>query len=216
MLLTTYNTIVFVPRYNQNFAVLDLDNPTSTGFTKLLYYTAGGSNRFDQAVIWRDKIYLAPTISNFIGVLDIEDVVRTCASCVSGTYSDDVAAYECTACASSNSVSPAGSTSSNVCACDTGFTGPNGGTCTQCDAGEFKDVTGSGAYEACPANNVSPAGSTSSTECACDVGYTGLNGGTCTQCEASEFKDVTGSGECEACPASSDSPVGSTSSSNCA
>ena len=52
----------------------------------------------------------------------------------------------------------AASDASGDCACNTGYTGPNGGTCTACEAGKYKDAPGAGACTACPANSASPAG----------------------------------------------------------
>ena len=44
------------------------------------------------------------------------------------------------------------------CECNTGYTGPNGGTCAACEGGKYKDSPGAGACTACPDNSVSPAG----------------------------------------------------------
>jgi hypothetical protein len=52
----------------------------------------------------------------------------------------------------------AASDASLDCACNAGYTGPNGGTCTPCGANNYKDATGPAACTACPANFVSPAG----------------------------------------------------------
>ena len=52
----------------------------------------------------------------------------------------------------------AGSDASGDCACNAGYTGPNGGTCTACETGKYKDSPGAGACTACPDNSVSPAG----------------------------------------------------------
>jgi len=45
-----------------------------------------------------------------------------------------------------------------LCTCGKGSTGPNGGTCTACEAGTYKDSPGPAACTACPANSTSPAG----------------------------------------------------------
>ena len=52
----------------------------------------------------------------------------------------------------------AASDASGDCACNAGYTGPNGGTCMACEAGKYKDATGPTACAACPASSVSPAG----------------------------------------------------------
>ena len=134
----------------------------------------------------------------------------TCTQCEAGQFKDVTGSAACETC-SANSHSPAvGSISSTACTCDKGFTGPNGGTCTQCQDGEFKDATGSAACSICPASSDSPTGSTSSTNCACDMGFTGPNGGTCTQCAVGTFKEADGSAPCNECPTGSTSAPGST------
>ena len=52
----------------------------------------------------------------------------------------------------------AGSDAHEDCTCNAGYTGPNGGTCSACETGKYKDSPGAGACTACPANSVSPAG----------------------------------------------------------
>jgi hypothetical protein len=52
----------------------------------------------------------------------------------------------------------AASDASGDCACNAGYTGPSGGTCTACEAGKYKNATGPAACTACPASSVSPAG----------------------------------------------------------
>ena len=47
---------------------------------------------------------------------------------------------------------------SGDCACIAGYTGPNGGTCTACEEGKFKDSAGPAACSTCPGNSTSPAG----------------------------------------------------------
>ena len=51
-----------------------------------------------------------------------------------------------------NSNSPAGSDALTDCTCNAGFTGPDGGPCSQCAAGKYKSMTGSEACSSCPAN----------------------------------------------------------------
>ena len=55
------------------------------------------------------------------------------------------------------------------CECNTGYTGPNGGTCAACEAGKYKDSPGADACTACPDNSVSPAGVYT---CTCTYVYT--------------------------------------------
>ena len=43
--------------------------------------------------------------------------------------------------------------------CNTGYTGPNGGTCEACVEGKYKDTAGSASCSACPSYSSSLAGS---------------------------------------------------------
>ena len=72
----------------------------------------------------------------------------TCIQCVSGKFSIVTAATAESTCSScpENSDAPAGSA---ACICNAGFTGPNGGPCTACEAGKFKINIGSGACTNC-------------------------------------------------------------------
>ena len=72
---------------------------------------------------------------------------------------------------------PAGSVT--ACTCNAGFSGPDGGPCTPCEAGKYKALAGSSTCSACPSNSNSPAGSAVLTSCTCNAGSTGPNGGPC-------------------------------------
>ena len=52
----------------------------------------------------------------------------------------------------------AASDATGDCACIAGYTGPNGGTCTACEEGKYKDSPGPAACSTCPGNSTSPAG----------------------------------------------------------
>ena len=116
----------------------------------------------------------------------------TCTDCSTGSYTDMTAASTCLTCPV-NSNSPIQSRSIQNCTCNLGFTGPNGGTCSQCAIGTFKPTTGSaactvcsaGTYSvnaavttclSCTANSFSPVSSTTFTSCTCNLGYTGPGG----------------------------------------
>ena len=59
-----------------------------------------------------------------------------CTPCQAGKFSAAAASSgQCTNCPS-NSNSPQGSTSIGACTCNTGYTGSNGGPCTNCEAGK--------------------------------------------------------------------------------
>ena len=104
----------------------------------------------------------------------------------------------CTNCPS-NQNSPA---ASSTCTCNAGFSGPNGGTCTQCGTGNY-GTGGNNACQGCPDGSNSPAGSTAVSACVANAGYSGQNGGPITACTAGNYKSVTGTSTCKACEAGS-------------
>ena len=131
--------------------------------------------------------------------------------CVPGQYTNDDgvdATMACCVCAFSAS-------GDGETACPTGSTGPDGGPCTVCATGKFKDTSGSAPCNFCPAHSTSPSSSTSQSDCTCNRGFTGPDGGPCTACVAGKFKDTSGSAPCNFCPAHSTSPSSSTSQSDC-
>jgi len=77
---------------------------------------------------------------------------------------------ECATCPV-GSTANAGSTSATACKCMAGRSGPNGGPCTMCDAGTYKDTIGTSTCQACPLLSSSPTGSTSVNNCSCIEGY---------------------------------------------
>ena len=145
-----------------------------------------------------------------------------CTDCAVGLYSVAVGATASAVCVScpANSNSEASSSVIAACTCNAGFTGVNGGTCTACVAGKYKDVSGSigcfscsaGTYLptvgattsstciSCPVNSNSAASSSAIGGCVCNAGFTGPNGGVCSACLPGSFKVQTGSGACEVCP----------------
>ena len=148
-----------------------------------------------------------------------------CSDCPSHTYSTATAKTDstCSSCPTNAVTLQTGSNVLSQCVCNLGFTGPNGGTCTACVAGKFKDATGDAActlclantYQplttqvaassciACPfANLESPAGSALLTDCQCSAGFfpvSGENGKACSQCFAGRFKPLKGPQACTLC-----------------
>jgi len=155
------------------------------------------------------------------GTYKIASGSAACTSCGSGTHSSTVGASAASSCGVCplNSNSPAMSSSSLACTCNAGYSGPDGGPCSPCVAGTYKDTSGSagctscaaGRYSAstgasavtscltCPANSNSPGLSTVVTACVCNAGYTGPNGGTCAACVAGTYKIASGSVACTSC-----------------
>ena len=72
--------------------------------------------------------------------------------------------------------SPAGSDNATDCRCNAGYTGPDGGECTACPAGTYKDTAGSAQCSDCPSDSASAAGSDNVTDCKCHPGYAGPDG----------------------------------------
>ena len=137
-----------------------------------------------------------------------------CTSCSAGTYSGIVGANAsdvCVACAD-NSSSVLGSSVVTACTCNAGATGPNGGPCSLCVPGKYKNVIGNtnctscaaGTYMAgvgatvclsCAANADADA---PRVECRCNAGASG-NGSLCTLCVAGKYKGATGNDTCLDC-----------------
>ena len=89
------------------------------------------------------------------------------------------------------------------------FSGPNGGICTACAAGTYKDVIGPAVCTECSNFSYSPVQSTFQSSCRCNAGYQGPDGGPCKACGVGTYKYVIGSATCQACPAFSTSPSAS-------
>ena len=153
----------------------------------------------------------------------------TCVDCGKNTYSATVGATGSGTCMSCPlySSAPASSAVLGACVCDAGATGPNGGVCSLCVLGKYKDVNGTGnctncwagSYSgalgansserclSCPDNSSSVAGSSVVTSCICNAGATGANGGPCSLCVPGKYKSVTGTAVCTNCSANTFSSV---------
>jgi hypothetical protein len=167
---------------------------------------------------------------------------RTCLQCLSGKYSDtdftrgssylytgEVSelgaglSYNpasargdplCSSCPA-NSDSPPGSSALSSCKCNIGFTGIDGGTCSVCPAGKYKDSIGDSVCTDCGVGTYSAAGATACTGCGSGYYYSSSSGAspcklcatgqyswgrpqvptapiTCTPCKAGEYKDIEG------------------------
>ena len=152
-----------------------------------------------------------------LGTYKIASGSAACTSCVAGTYSvaEGATAEETCALCPLNSVSPSMSSAVDACTCNAGYTGPDGGPCSPCDAGTFKntsgsaacrscgigrysDVSGASACALCPAGSSSAGGAADITNCVCIAGFYGANGGPCTACEPT-FTSSPGSLDASAC-----------------
>jgi hypothetical protein len=103
----------------------------------------------------------------------------SCTDCAAGKYgtlTQQSAEASCTACPA-GLTSPNASTSIADCrnasaVCNAGYTGPDGGPCSACDAGTYKNVSGSVVCTVCPSNGMESGGTYSDS-----AGATG-----CTNC----------------------------------
>ena len=182
--------------------------------------------------------------------------LQACAECVAGKYKPDVGPHGCTECpagtylantpgvalsgclgCANNSDAPAGSGTESSCLCNIGFTGPDGGPCSTCDPGSYKNTTGSATCTLCEANqyseiygatskldclsctafSLSVAGADMKERCLCIPGYAGagLPGQLCVPCGPGTHKNVSGHDQCTSCPEHSTSPAGSSTLLNC-
>ena len=149
--------------------------------------------------------------------LDLNTAVSHVHAMKAGTYSAG-GASTCTSCPSTSS-SPAGSGYLGDCFCNAGYTGLGGDECVACEAGKFKNVTGSAECFPCPAGTYSDeigvynesrcldcergkwseSSGSSETSCFCDLGFTGA-GTTCLACVPGKYKDTYGTSDCLSCP----------------
>jgi alpha-tubulin suppressor-like RCC1 family protein len=124
--------------------------------------------------------------------------------------------YRCANCPP-NMTSPSGSMKQTDCRCNAGYSGPDGGLCTPCPTGTFKEYTGGGTCATCPPNEYQDnTGSQTCEQCVsnCEAGKY-LNGcggdysGTCNPCEDNKYQNESGKFECKHCPSNSTSSPGS-------
>lgn len=159
------------------------------------------------------------------------DLVGECAVCTAGKHKNTTGSLPCVACPANtytaaasmecskcplNSISPVASTLPSQCKCQAGWTGLDGGTCSQCAGGTYKDIEGSIECIACPEFSSSQIAANQNTLCHCNQGYTGPDGGACAACVAGTYKDAPGSDGCLDCPTGKYSDtVGSSEASTC-
>jgi len=106
---------------------------------------------------------------------------------------------------SENSLSVCASTR---CLCNIGYTGPDSCNCTACEAGKYKNVSGSTLCSSCARNSSSPVASIDRSSCVCNAGYENKMGTSCsgqheelncTACTRGKYK-AAGTGVCASCP----------------
>ncbi len=147
----------------------------------------------------------AGTFSSITGLTDITQ----CTSCDTGTYSTGLGVTTCITCTACNTNSAilsdcaAGSTSdTRTCTCNTGYSG-NGFTCTACNPGYYKSITGTSVCVACTAGKYS-TDYAASTCWLCNAGTyftgTGLMGPQqCLDCPVGTYTTASGDIACFNC-----------------
>ena len=136
---------------------------------------------------------------------------QICDECGSNTYKQFVGPSPCTGCPPNSVTLTTASTLLTDCKCDLGYTGSDGGDCSECGADTFKNETGSVGCFSCPEHSTTSSSSglfTAVEACQCKPGFTGPNGGPCTACDAGKFKADVGPQACADCPANSNSLSG--------
>lgn len=153
--------------------------------------------------------------------------------CSGNTYSTGYA-FECSSCPEFTSIINNDHTKAESCQCNAGYSGNDGGPCTACAGGTYKETVGSAACSACdpnsytpnldanimcvpcPLNSRAPASSDHIDDCTCNAGYAKLvNEETpvCFACEADKY--CIGNNFARDCPPQSTSPIGSDSEHDC-
>ena len=167
--------------------------------------------------------YGSKSAPGFILHVNVSGSPMSCIECLAGTYQPEQGASFCTQCPDGRT-SPVGSTSQAQCTydnmCSPGSTGPAGGPCTECEAGEHKRAKGSAPCDWCQMGTYSAKGMTECASCeahsfsfghdsgcTCNDGYERYGDGACERCQAGKYLRTTLSGACMACPSGTYSTV---------
>ena len=127
----------------------------------------------------------------------------SCTACGMGKYKASVGPSACTNCPSHTWTEQNAKDELTDCVCNKGFIGPNGGVCTSCGPGKYKDVVGDFYCVDCGSGTFSAASGAGS-------------GATCQQCPANQYAaTASGASECLNCPAYSTAAMGTWGVSNC-
>lgn len=152
-----------------------------------------------------------------------------CVACVPGKYKDTNGTAACTTCPANSYEPDLAATVVTNCTCNTGFEGADGGPCTACALGKYKDTNDSvscvscpmdtyidvqaSAYcKACPQFTTSIIGSVSVIDCNCKSGYTGPGGGATVLVYSSNLARTCGTNSNQACLSAASTTRGGTTS----
>lgn len=123
-----------------------------------------------------------------------------CVLCLSGTYKSFIGNHvACVSCPPHSETASTGQDALTDCKCSPGYTGADGGLCTECPLNTYKASQGSAPCSPCPANSVTlHVSATDSTQCVCAKGHY-LNGNACDACTEDTYKDQAGDAACLSC-----------------
>ena len=155
--------------------------------------------------------YSAPVLSELHGNSQDHDSspAAPCTICPAGKYKDTAGNAECQA-FPAQADAPAGSTAATDCACNAGYTGPDGGPCAACGVGTYKDAPGSDQCAACDARvrnstTQTNASTDGGAQCLCPPGtFLGADGDgapACLACAIGAYQPAWHQDGCVACPA---------------
>jgi hypothetical protein len=143
-----------------------------------------------------------------------------CVRCEAGKYSTTVGAASESTCIGcpAHAHSPSGSDAGVDCLCNAGYTGADGGECSACVPGKFKDAAGSASCTECaPGRYLTTAGAYLPEACVkCSPGTFSTTSGadspeTCLACAAHTYSTTEGAPNasfCLQCPQHASSPPG--------
>jgi hypothetical protein len=127
--------------------------------------------------------------------------VVDCEPCPVNTYS--ASPQECSSCPNST-FSPLGSSEVTSCIspCDSGYTGP-AGNCTACEAGTYKEASGSMPCTRCPEGHISGFGAMNCTACVPGKYAPSNSASSCIWCEIGKYSNASAASSaatCQYCP----------------
>jgi hypothetical protein len=149
-----------------------------------------------------------------------QPATSACAACLAGTFKPHLGDEACGGACPRFSVILGGSNELTDCQCEAGYSGPDGGTCSACALGSYKDTAGSlactfcgvGFYSttaaaasvescvACPSDSYSVTGSANIDQCYYNPGYRQtLSHDACSQCDPCYYDNITDRYECSKC-----------------
>ena len=150
-----------------------------------------------------------------------------CIACVAGKYKDTNGTTPCTTCPANSYEPDIAAVTVTNCTCNTGFDGADGGPCTGCALGKYKnnndttpcvecptdtyiDVQSSAYCKTCPEFTTSPVGSGIIDACICKLGYTGGGGTVTVGVSSSNLGRSCGPNSNQACPSAASTTRGGT------